>query len=298
MPADLRPRARAVRDRAHGDAGGGRARGGVPREPRGEPGDRREPRRGRRLHQARRVLSGGARMRPQPREARTGQGPRSSGLSYQELLDTRHAAACPRCCAGSRRASCPPRACRSSATRSRAFHELEVERVWKKVWQMACREEEIPEVGDRTVYDDRGPVGRDRARGGAARSAPSTTPACTAGASSATGPGRAEQLRCPFHGWTWNLDGSLKAIPCALGLPARRARALPAARGCGSARWGGFVFVNLDPTCGAARSATSASCRGTSSAGRSRSATRRRTSRRCCRATGRWRRRPSWRPTT
>ena len=31
---------------------------------------------------------------------------------------------------------------------SRAVHELEVEKVWRRVWQMACRQEQIPEVGD------------------------------------------------------------------------------------------------------------------------------------------------------
>src|SRR6185436_8123983 len=36
---------------------------------------------------------------------------------------------------------------------SRAFHELEKEKLWKRVWQMACREEDVPEVGDSLVYD-------------------------------------------------------------------------------------------------------------------------------------------------
>ncbi|MCY4565667.1 MAG: aromatic ring-hydroxylating dioxygenase subunit alpha, partial [Gammaproteobacteria bacterium] len=36
---------------------------------------------------------------------------------------------------------------------TREFHDLEMSRVWPKVWQMACREEEIPEVGDHVVYD-------------------------------------------------------------------------------------------------------------------------------------------------
>src|SRR5262245_11512825 len=35
----------------------------------------------------------------------------------------------------------------------REIHELEKQKIWKKVWQMACREEEIPEVGDAIVYD-------------------------------------------------------------------------------------------------------------------------------------------------
>ena len=35
---------------------------------------------------------------------------------------------------------------------SRAVHELEVAKVWRRTWQMACREEQIPEVGDSVVY--------------------------------------------------------------------------------------------------------------------------------------------------
>ena len=35
----------------------------------------------------------------------------------------------------------------------RDVHDLEVERLWSKVWQLACLEEEIPEVGDYHVYD-------------------------------------------------------------------------------------------------------------------------------------------------
>src|SRR3712207_8617533 len=31
--------------------------------------------------------------------------------------------------------------------------ELEKERLWSRVWQMACREEELPQVGDTMVYD-------------------------------------------------------------------------------------------------------------------------------------------------
>lgn len=32
------------------------------------------------------------------------------------------------------------------------FFELEKEHLWPHVWQMACRLEEIPEIGDYTVY--------------------------------------------------------------------------------------------------------------------------------------------------
>ena len=36
---------------------------------------------------------------------------------------------------------------------SRAFHELEVEKLWSRVWQLACHEDELSEVGDHVVYD-------------------------------------------------------------------------------------------------------------------------------------------------
>ncbi len=36
---------------------------------------------------------------------------------------------------------------------SREVHELEKERLWTKVWQMACRESELANVGDSQVYD-------------------------------------------------------------------------------------------------------------------------------------------------
>jgi len=33
------------------------------------------------------------------------------------------------------------------------YVDLEVEHLWKKQWQIACREEDIPNVGDRLAYD-------------------------------------------------------------------------------------------------------------------------------------------------
>src|SRR5262245_52715885 len=36
---------------------------------------------------------------------------------------------------------------------SRDFAEMENELLWPRVWQMACREEDIPKVGDYFTYD-------------------------------------------------------------------------------------------------------------------------------------------------
>ena len=85
-------------------------------------------------------------------EAGGGSEPRSPGISYQELLD-----ADTRPVPSVLREVSPPKLDLTSVPRSRyvsqAFHDLEMERVWRRVWQVACREEQIPEVGDHVVYE-------------------------------------------------------------------------------------------------------------------------------------------------
>jgi phenylpropionate dioxygenase-like ring-hydroxylating dioxygenase large terminal subunit len=169
---------------------------------------------------------------------------RSPGLSYQELLDadTRPVPAALR-----EQSSPELPVVRVPIERyvSRAFHDLEVDRLWRRVWQMACREEEIPEVGDHAVYD----IAEDSYL--VVRSAPGVirafANACLhRGRLLREEGGRVEEIRCPFHGWTWNLDGTLKRIPCRWDFPhvERDAYRLPEAR---VGTWGGFVFLNPDP---------------------------------------------------
>ncbi len=87
------------------------------------------------------------------------------------------------------------------------FFELERKHLWPHVWQMACRLEEIPEVGDYTVYqilDHSVLLIRTVSGVKAFRNA------CRhRGVRLANGPGRcgAGGLICPFHGWRWNMDG-------------------------------------------------------------------------------------------
>ncbi|MDH4110963.1 MAG: Rieske (2Fe-2S) protein, partial [Gammaproteobacteria bacterium] len=96
---------------------------------------------------------------------------------------------------------------------SQAFFDLEVERMWPRVWQMACREEELPEAGDTIVYDI---VGRSllitRQADGSIRAFHNS---CThRGRKLLLGDERVEHFRCPFHGFSWQLDGSVRSIPC------------------------------------------------------------------------------------
>ena len=128
---------------------------------------------------------------------------------------------------------------------TRDYHDLEVEKLWKKVWQWVCREENLAEPGDYFVYEIadlsvilvRGTDGKIRGfynsclhRG---------TQLCVA-------QGRSLALRCPFHGWTWKLDGTLAHIPCRWDFEqvTDEAFKLPEVK---VETWQGFVFINFDP---------------------------------------------------
>jgi phenylpropionate dioxygenase-like ring-hydroxylating dioxygenase large terminal subunit len=130
---------------------------------------------------------------------------------------------------------------------SQAFYDLEVEKMWSKTWQWACREEHIPNPGDYYVYDIadysviviRGDDDKIRAF---VNSCPHRgMQFCEAGES---GSGK-QFLRCPFHGMSWHLDGSLREIPCRWDFPHIQDDEFKLIE-VPSDTWGGFVFINLD----------------------------------------------------
>jgi glycine betaine catabolism A len=58
-------------------------------------------------------------------------------------------------------------------------------------------------------------------------------------------------IRCPYHGWTYGLDGSLRSAPFLPDL--RRYRGRLALHPVAVTTWGGFVFARLDARAGAQR---------------------------------------------
>ncbi len=171
-------------------------------------------------------------------------GPRSKGVTYQQLLDTdKHPV---------------PPVLRMESPKylgsddisidryiSREFHELEQERLWKRVWQFACREEQLPHVGSFVVYD----IGKRSFL--VTRTAEDEIKAyynaCLhRGRQLKDHSGRCSEFRCPYHGFAWTLDGALADIPARwdfehvddgdFGLPDAQV-----------GTWGGFVFINPDP---------------------------------------------------
>lgn len=169
---------------------------------------------------------------------------RSAGISFSALLDqdTHPVSAILR-----QESSLPPGNTRVPAHvyYSREWHDLEVEKLWSSVWQLACLEEEIPDVGDYHVYDIahlsflivRTAPGEIKAYRNACLHRGRKLRTCD-------GKG-AKNVRCAFHGWNWNLDGSLKEIPCQWDFPDVE----PAEYGLPEAKvgtWHGFVFINPD----------------------------------------------------
>lgn len=129
---------------------------------------------------------------------------------------------------------------------SREYAALEAERLWPRVWQMACHLDEIPEVGDYIEYE----IGRDSilvVRADATTVKAYHNACLHRGMRLKCGAGNAQELRCRSHSWCWNLDGMLKEVvdpedfdggctnPDRLNLPECRVEV-----------WSGLVFVNMD----------------------------------------------------
>ncbi len=127
------------------------------------------------------------------------------------------------------------------------FYALETEQLWPRVWQMACRLEEIPEPNDFAEYeilDQSVVVVRTEELGVRA-----FQNACRhRGVKVAAGHGNcANGLTCPFHGWCYGPDGKNTFVtqsksfaehnldPADLDLTPVRCE-----------MWGGCAWINLD----------------------------------------------------
>ncbi len=169
---------------------------------------------------------------------------RSSGITYQQLLDTdTHPV---------------PDVLRLESPRylgsadisveryiSHDWHDREVDGLWRRVWQFACREEQLPYVGSYVVYDIA------RLSFIVMRSAPNEIKAffntCLhRGRQLKDFNGRCSEIRCPFHGFAWQLDGRLADVPARWDFDHVHDDefCLPEAK---VATWAGFVFINPDP---------------------------------------------------
>lgn len=122
---------------------------------------------------------------------------------------------------------------------------LERERLWPRTWQMACREEELPEPRDYIVFDiaDESVI-IVRQEDGSIRAFINSCVHRGMQLLPSGTRGRTTLLRCPFHGWSYGPDGTLKSLPCAWDF-AHVVRATSGLDEVSVDRWGGFIFVFL-----------------------------------------------------
>ena len=128
------------------------------------------------------------------------------------------------------------------------FTKLEYEKLWSKVWQAAARFDEIPEVGDYTIYT----IGDQsvlivRADGDTVKAYHNVCPhRGTSLAETPQGCFENKHVICPFHGWRWDLHGNNEFV---LERQEFRGGQLQnkdvALREVHHAVFAGFIFINL-----------------------------------------------------
>jgi len=129
------------------------------------------------------------------------------------------------------------------------FARLEFQQLWARVWQVAARIDEIPGAGDYTTYT----IGDQsillvRVDADTVKAFYNFCP--HRGTALGEGCGHFDNGRiiCPFHGWRWDLQGSINKV---LERSEFRGGALEdgdvALREVHSRVYAGFVFINLDP---------------------------------------------------
>jgi carnitine monooxygenase subunit len=136
------------------------------------------------------------------------------------------------------------------------FYQAELDHVWPHMWQMACRLEQIPELGDWVEYSN---VGKSVLIVRTAQGVKAFHNACRhRGVPIAGGYGNdagkvasgncaKTGFVCPFHGWRWNVDGENTLV---YGKHLFSERQLDPADidlvACRVEVWGGCAWINHD----------------------------------------------------
>ena len=127
------------------------------------------------------------------------------------------------------------------------FAAREREQIFGRAWLAVAPEWRLRRPGDYVTFtelgidllvarDDRGGIGVFRN-------------ACRhRGSRIATGRGRTQQFRCPYHGWAYGLDGSCTHITKGDGFSEPLKHESVGLRPVRSDRWMGQVWINLDPS--------------------------------------------------
>lgn len=126
------------------------------------------------------------------------------------------------------------------------YAQAENEKLWGKVWQAACRVEEVPKVGDYVTYDimDESII--------IVRTAEDRIQAfynvCQhRGRQLTEGCGNTRQFVCKFHGWRWKINGETAFINDRKGYDGCLTNENTRLKPVKLDSWGGWLWINMDP---------------------------------------------------
>lgn len=129
---------------------------------------------------------------------------------------------------------------------SEEIYKEELEKIFYQRWLFVCREEEIPnpgdyllfEIGDESIIVVRDEKGKLNAHFNVCRHR--GTRICENG----NGHFQSKTIQCPYHAWTYSLDGKLKGAPLMKELKNFDNKNFPL-HSAHLKTWEGFVFINL-----------------------------------------------------
>lgn len=131
---------------------------------------------------------------------------------------------------------------------SKEWQDLEAQRLWTKVWQIACTVDCVPEPGDFWTYEiDKLSVIILRNEEGELEAFQNACPHRGTRLLDDSGSG-ISHIQCVYHGWAFNLQGQRCAVS-ATGEVEGEGRGSSALVPVSVDDWGGFIFVNLDVNC-------------------------------------------------
>jgi nitrite reductase/ring-hydroxylating ferredoxin subunit len=128
---------------------------------------------------------------------------------------------------------------------SKDIVKLEKDRLWPKVWQVACREEAIPNEGSFYTYD----IADDsivvvRTGTGTIKAYHNVCP--HRGRRLTDGGGQVSKFFCRFHGWQWTLEGEAAEIVDRVDWGNCLSDADVTLAPVRAETWGGWVWINMD----------------------------------------------------
>lgn len=129
---------------------------------------------------------------------------------------------------------------------SEAYARAEDDKLWGKVWQVACRVEEVPRIGDYITYDiiDESIT---VVRVAADKIAAYYNVCPHRGRRLTDGCGHTKKFVCRYHGWRWELNGANSDVLWREDYGDKLNDEDIRLRDVKCDTWGGFVFVNMNP---------------------------------------------------